>query len=351
MSGGKIWWERIGNSIRFLNEISDALQDCQSTILIVPKELPWRDMFYQSIEQRRLPFSESRRLVRLKWTTGAEPGQFVLDELCPKDVQADYWPGESYAKYLGNREDLALCEYYVWITDIHLQQDEIEWCRFIKEYQSASNYSQKRAVFILECDDHSLKLNEMNTIIYEIRSYDCRVFCLERAAELNNSYYIEYQAELALSLGKNDPEYSNVLLEEGEELLKEPVSTALKCINGVNSNGLSFQSSTEMNAIQSAWKASVSYLFPIIEKHRTDFVERHADELKVYLPITNPYGGTISDPRDLEIGHIAHFINCGKVKASKNEAIEVMTCRDGRNLLAHNKLIPYDGIRVILSSG
>ena len=82
MNAGAIWWGQIGNSLRLLTKVTNSLRDCQSAVLQVPRKLPWRQDFYEAVDVRRAAFSAERRLMRLEWEENADPGEFLLNELC-----------------------------------------------------------------------------------------------------------------------------------------------------------------------------------------------------------------------------------------------------------------------------
>ena len=125
MNPGKIWWNQIGNSLRLLTCITDTLEVGRSAILQVPPRLPWRYEFYDTIQSRCASFSGERRLVQEEWTEDADPGAFVLEQLCSSPVQAEYWPGQTYANYLAARKDILLNDYDVWVTGVHTKEDEL----------------------------------------------------------------------------------------------------------------------------------------------------------------------------------------------------------------------------------
>ena len=152
MKAGTIWWGQIGNSLRFVAEITNALRDCNSAVLQVFPKLPWKYDLYEAVDIRRSIFSGERRLVRLPWAEDMEPGEFVLDELCSDKVRAEYWPGISCAQYLGALEDIVLNEYYIWVTGIHNKTDIVKWSEFISQYDAYAKNPGQRAVFVLEYD-------------------------------------------------------------------------------------------------------------------------------------------------------------------------------------------------------
>ena len=343
MNPGKIWWGQIGNSLRLLMKVTNNLQDYHSAVLQVPQTFPWRQDFYEAIDIRRSTFSGERRLVRLQWEENADPGAFVLHELCSSRVQADYWPGQTYAEYLGSKDELLMNDYYVWITGIHNSADIIKWAAFIAQYQAVAKNLDSAAVFILEYDGPDVDAFGVEKIVYTVESYDCRVFSLEAAASLENTELRNYQAELALSICGNNPELCFALLMSGEKLLQNPVQAAAEVISICrSSNGSPFAIFDEQNVQSAVWEAAVVLLFPVLERYRMNFIRKNDIELARHLPISNSNGDRVTDPCDLEIGALYYIVSSvSKVfRASDVDAIRL--CRKVRNLLAHNKIVPLD---------
>ena len=349
MSGGAIWWGQIGNSLRFLTNVTNTLQDCRSAVLQVPESIPWRHTFYEAIDIRRSSFSGERRLVRVQWEKDGSPGEFVLNELCSVKIQANYWPGQTYAEYLASLEDIILNDYYVWVSGIHDKTDLQKWVEFVSQYTHYSQYPENKAVFILEYDGPAADTAGIPIITYLVEFYDCRVFCLETAAALQNTDIQNYQAELALCIGENDPEFCDALLHTGKDLLSNPVQATVEVTSReYSSEGIQFSTLDEQQIQSSAWEAAIVQLFPVLERYRMDFIQKHAGKLKFHLPISNSNGDWITDPFDLEIGGLFYII-CNDAKQFKDEDIDALRlCRKVRNLLAHNKVPLYsDVVKVI----
>lgn len=345
MNPGEIWWGQIGNSLRFLTFVTNTLRDCHSAVLQVPKALPWRQVFYTAVDVRRAGFSAERRLIRLPWEGYEDPGAFVLNELCTSQTRADYWPGQTYAAYLASKDDIVLNDYYVWITGIHSKADLVKWADFVTQYTRGSAQPERRAVYILEYDGPDADVSGVDKLVYTVENYDCRVFCLETTAGLNNSSLRTYQAELALCIGNHDPELCSALLDRGDSLLQDTPKIAAEVLEFArSSNGSSFQALSEQQINSAAWKAAIGLLFPILEQYRLEFIANHEGILYRHLPISNSNGDRITDPYDLEIGSIYYIIGTAEKEFTAVEADNIRFCRKVRNLLAHNKPLPYPDI-------
>lgn len=289
-------------------------------------------------------------MMRLPWNEGEDPGEFVLDELCSNPVRADYWPGQTYPEYLGSRDDILLNDYYVWISGIHSKGELSKWIEFVIQYNQASKALENRAVFILEYDGAGIDVTGIESIVYTVENYDCRVFCLETATSVSNTGLREYQAELALCIGGSVPELCNALLDTGDKLLQDPVKTAHSVImNSCTSEGKPFEDQSEQQLTSAAWKAAIVLLFPILEQYRLDFVSKYEHALTRHLPISNSNGDQVTDPFDLEIGAIQYITTSSANDFPGFDYEAIRLCRKARNLLAHNKPVSYEDVKRIIA--
>ena len=350
MNAGAIWWSRMGTSLRFLSRVTDSLRENRSVILQMPERFPWREHFYEQVDFRREQFSIHRRLVRPDWRPGDDPGAFVLRELCPRSVQADYWPGQTAAEYLGSLGTLELCDFYVWVRGLHSREDLIAWADFTAKYEAASSRLERRAVFILEYDGPAHHSAALPSIAYRNDEYDTRAFCLELSSGERDTPYRGYMVELAVRIGGDDPELCAALLSAGQRLPEDPVAAAQSVLlTQTSSEGRPFPQIGESETASAVWRAAVVLLFPVLEGYRFDFISRHEQELARYLPITNSNGDRVTEPFDLELGSLFYVVNAANYAFPPEEVERVSLCRNARNLLAHNKPVPYRDVEAVLS--
>lgn len=346
MEPGIIWWDRIGTGLQYVEAVTEALRDQRSTVLQIPHYFPWKQAFYRKVDIERSPFGAHRGLVRRAWD-GGDVGEFVLEQFCSRETRSEYWPMISVAKYLASLEDILLCDYYVWITGIRTQQDLDRWAQFVHEYESCATMAQ-RAVFILEyTGDH--RQNLLPVLPYEVTRVDCRILCLEMAEQLRNAKNDDYLAEMALSIGGGDPEFSVALLQQGDALCADPcaaVQTVAQTCR--HSSGAPFASMTQDQILSAAWKAALVLLFPAVESFRMEFISRHEGTLSYHLPISDSNGQEITTPRDLEIGTLWHLVTKRAKGFTPAQTEQVTLCRNVRNKLAHLDPVPYeDALKVL----
>ena len=351
MNPADIWWGQIGNSLRLLGRVTECLRDHKSAVLMMSMRFPWKERFYREIDIRRAPYGVNRRLKRIAWTGRGDPGQFVLTTLCPLDVQADYWPGQTYGEYLGSRRNLAINDYDIWVTGVHNKQDLTKWADFVTRYHAAAKDAEPHAAFFIEYDGPDMKPGSVERISCQVERYDCRVFCLEMAAELSQAPLRDYLAELALSIGGRQPELCAALLEAGDRLLDDPISTARQVLDAArDSYGKPFPARTETELNSAVWLAAVALLFPLMERYRIGFIERHKMELYRFLPISNSNGDEVTEPFDLEIGALCYIIANLRVHLfTPAEVSGLRLCRRIRNQLAHNKPADRADVEAVMS--
>lgn len=349
MNPGEIWWGQIGNALRLLTAVNHSLRDCRSAVLQLPVRLPWRQTFRDTAAIRRTALGDNRSLTTIPWQEGRDPGDFILNQLCSRQVRANYYPGWSCAAYLGGLRDLSLNEQNIWITGIHRREDIQRWIAFLAEYERTAAQLPSRAVFLLEYDGPAVPGGSVEVLSFTVEDYDCRVFCLESGAALKNAAFREYQAELALRIGGGDPELSWHLLRAGEALTEDPVRTALDVVGKCrNSEGRSFPQLTEQQIASAAWRAALVILLPILEQWRMDFVARHESELFRHLPIHNSNGEKVTDPFDLELGALFFISRQPGCTFSPEDRARIELCREARNKLAHNRILSREEARAIL---
>lgn len=350
MNGGMIWWNQIGNSLDFVSRVAAVLEEQCSAVLRMPEHVPWPQMMYEAVDYSRSTFGCDRPLKRLCWTPGGDPGAFLMEveDLCPDQVRRNYWPGKTRAAYLGAREGIFLHHHFVWVTGIREPADLDRWLEFLDGYEEAARGRSVRAVFLLEYSGPGGHISGIRSLEYRVEHYDCRVFAMEAASALANARPKEYQAELASCMSFGAPELCWALLEAGEELLADPVTTALSVREKLWASGRTPAPLDRQKAHSAAWEAAAVLLFPKLEQWRIRFIAEHEYLLSCKLPIRNSNGEKVTDPRDLEIGSLWFIVNSSGARFSAEENEQIRLCRDVRNQLAHNKLLSRKMVQAVL---
>lgn len=343
MNSGIIWWNQIGTSLQLLSELANRLKNGDSAVLCTGNGIPWRSEFYKRVDRLREPFSRNRRLKRIPWQRATDPGAFVLRECCSPDVQADYWPDQSYGEYLGSRGDFVLCDYFVWVTGIRQISDLKNWIAFLGDYDKASRSLEQRAVFVLEYEGVVNGDPGRWGLNFQIEQYDCMLFCLEAAKRLKRPSLRQYAAQLAAQIGAGNPELCSALLEKGEDFVANPVAITEEVVRVGG-----FAEIREQAVCSAVWKAAIVVLFPILEQIRLDCIKNNHHQLLRQLPINNSNGERVDDPYDLELGALYYLSGSKNEVMSPDERNSVVLCRRVRNALAHNKIPEFDDIMNVL---
>lgn len=336
MNFPQIWWQQVGRSLRLCRTVSDRLYAESSLVLRLPRQLPWEEEFYE-IMKDRLSAQQAQRMVRFLDCGKQSPGDQILEELCSEDVRTGYWPGQSCEEYLAALPDLPLNQMYVWVRQITSQGQMERWRHFAARYaQETARIAPDRphALFVLEYrTDHPQ--SEGEEIGYAPTQGDCQVFCLEAAA-LMEGLPTEYLATLAQCVGEDNPELSGRLIQRGAAFLEEPVDTARQVLEECGT-----ALGTDILHLR-VWRAQIMVLFALVEEKRLQYIQDNEERLRAWLPTPTENGALIQDPYDLEFGNLFYMTRLPDTTFTQQEAEQIKLCRDVRNLLAHNRLVPWD---------
>lgn len=362
----EVWWTQIGSSRQLVSSVKEYMENEQSFVLHIPKQMPWKVKFYSRIEDTagashrplKMRSSEDRTKRILSWTpeqSGLTVGKFLLDndDLFSDDERIAYHPSKSYPDYIAELHASLLAESFIWVTNITTQKDIVDWTRFVAKYNE--NAGDERAVFVLEyCGPECMLPAEIPLVRYCVEAMDCRVFCLELASSLANTTQKEYQAELGFRVGNLDPEISAALMLMGDDFIKEPVEAAMKCTCRVYSDGAPCPHFNKSQIESSVWRANVSMLFPILEQWRLALSAKYEADLQRYLPMENSLGEKVEKPCDLELGVMYFLAQSNKAVRCINTFTEedystLKICRKVRNLLAHNDTVGFDDVETVLN--
>ena len=344
----KIWWEHIGKSVRLIRDINHLLVDHQSFILNAPNGFPWDTTFEETVRKAVQTISPDR-MMRIVYPGDTHPDTFCFSEFCPEDVATSYWPSMSKTAFLCENQTLPFHRSFIWIRGVQTADAIKKWNTFISSYNKDARKKEipDTAIFIVEIQGTHRVKTPLPVLLYEVQDSDCRIFGLEilsekissghnSKADVNLQQFASYLAELAVQIGNNDPELCDRLLENAESMLLQPVETTREVV------GL-YGKRLDDHLIESAvWKAQIKEFFPLLERHRLDIIGQYSAEISIHLPIQDVYGDVISDPEDLEFRHLLNFYFEGWIPFSKEEKDKIVSYRDIRNTLSHNKTITHD---------
>ena len=333
----QLWWTRIGKSLRVLDSIKQYLQQESSFLLLSPQGLPWEATFLEKFRETAagLDFQRSARVIR---PGKAEPGRYCLEELCPEAVRIDYWYTDTPAQFLCRKGEIPMHRYYILVQDLTEEEDLLAWQSFCLDYEKEARERSlaSKAVFILEYLPGPERASRgfktpplLPVLTYQISENDCRVFCMEDASE--EEALSEYLLELTIQLAGDSPEACHALLSDPTSLLENPQGRMRD-----------LHLATEKDPVdRQVWKAQVRHFFPLLEEYRQAFIRSHREILRRSLPIKNGYGGTISDPEDLEFGHLLYLLQPITQGIERSDKENLAIAKAARNSLAHLSTLTY----------
>jgi hypothetical protein len=96
------------------------------------------------------------------------------------------------------------------------------------------------------------------------------------------------------------------------------------------------------------WSGQVAAVLPWLEERRKALIERYRS--RVCIPWQRLYGGTVTDPSDLEFGDLCRQISQGLLSVTAEESRHLWALREIRNELAHFSRLGTDGIERLLDA-
>ena len=348
MKTEEIWWTRLSNSVRFLEDARDALLSGRSVVMTFPDEVPWQDVMTDTLEQHLFPITDERSFeVHDVSESDDDPGLYLFNNFCSETERAKYWPAThgSYEKFLAASDNVRLNRRIVCITGLSVFNTS-RWVKSVNEYLAGRN-SEQRGIFILvsqKVKSYSTDFMECFDFEEYVSDYDCRMLCLTLLSSVKcSSSRKQYISEIAAGIAKNDVTKAGILASAGLQLAMYPYETAkwLYSENGLSDENL------EKHVKSAVWSAQIRLVFPEIEEFRSGMICRYEKNFERFLPISSLLGEQIYRADDLEIGHL--YILCTNHKViNQPEYDKLVLMRKFRNRLAHCDVIPYPDLNAWL---
>lgn len=349
----ELWWSHITKAHKFVEDIVSAASSGMSVALTLPPQLPWRNTLLEMVEEE-LKRENPKNSFEMFSCPEEEAGAFLLRRYCREETRAAYRYGMTYASFLGRCEDTVLNDRYLWIRDIPTEKCG-EWLDFVAEYQK--HVTRKTpAVFILEVREGKT-FHKAGKGIKRIRfdqnigAYDKFAFCALAATENKCKDYLRpYLAELVSTICKEDVELCAACVSLGSRFLADPAGA----IEGIvkeqcRSDGERYAfSQTKEEIRKRIWEAQLKNLFPVIEKYRGSFIQKHYEAIQKSLPVRNSSGEEINLPEEVEVGTLLYLAGSGAVFLEKREYEELKEYREARNALAHLEILELGAVDSIL---
>lgn len=348
-----LWWNRIISSVQYFNLLKEYLSDEMNVLIFCKSKLPWKKTLYEKLKTELGDITATRSIHSIRCESGTSPGKIILKSLCSPETQANFWPGQSYAEYLADTDNITLNNMFVRVEDIPTMDDASKWIEFVNEYYRLSkshNKNCKRAVFILECSGNfsfEPKSEYFAAIDITPSDFDRHMFCIMNTSEIKCSYPLkQYISELVFNLGGNNIELCGILASEGIALLDNPAFIYKRVCKmyGIENR----ETKSEMEIKSEIIISQVKVIFPVLEQNRQLLIKKYNNEIKAALPIKNSLDEIVSEPYELELGALLLMVNQNKVVMLPDDKNLLKLCRNIRNKIAHNEILLSNEIKSIL---
>lgn len=347
---GELWWRRLVNSARFLDDLKDALADDKSVLLLFDTDIPWLDIMTETLEQKLADANDNRTFDVLDVSKADDPGSYLMKRYCSKEEQKKYWPTThgSPEKFLAQNNVTPLNKRYVCLTGIK-PDDASKWTSSLSEYLENCENVHEHGVFIIILEGVNVPVSKHLTAFrYDdyVTDYDCMMLCLTLVSDLKCSRAEKmYLCEVASNIAHNNVELAALLASRRTDLIQDPYKISAKVFEENEVKVTNLKERVRM----AVWEAQIKLVFPKIENFRADLIRKYENKISRFLPIKSSNNDIVDKATDLEIGQL-YFI-CRSQKIIDLPEFEMLKkMRDVRNTLAHWEALSYDqltGINVI----
>ena len=101
---GEIFWKRVSNASRFLDDAIDELLSGRSVVLTFEDDIPWKDVMLDVLAEKLLPCLNTCSLDPYTAEGVTDPGEFLLRRYFNARDRSNYWPGSgSVEKFMAEQ--------------------------------------------------------------------------------------------------------------------------------------------------------------------------------------------------------------------------------------------------------
>lgn len=337
------------NAVRFLDNVIESLISGKSVVLNFPNEVPWQNMLIDILTRRIDIFSDNRTFDEFYCQKVNDPGEFLFNKYCNEAEKAKYIPIKTYEQFLANNNNIVLNHRYVYLSGISSAYANL-WIESVNEYLECCDKNSEHGIFIIVTNNANVHTSEnidCHNYADYITDYDCLMLCMTIiSSEKCSSIQKQYIAELASNIADNKIEIASKLAEDGINLMKQPLKTAVLLFNKNNN--------TKENSIDyiiekiktSIWQTQIKIAFPKLEQFRKDFIQKYQNRLKMKLPVMSCNGDRVDNISELEIGQLYYICHSNKI-SEKADLDMLKKMKDARNKLAHLNIISYQEMTVL----
>ena len=318
----QLWWEQVHGPAALRRTLARAIRDRGVVFFHHSAPLPWPETF------RALVLEEAeRRCGSLRFLP---PEDRCGQPLSEGEFLSRFAPGggrgflstASLPAFLDRQG--ALDGQLLWLCGLP-EADQAAWAGRLGEL--AALPAAGRCAVVLELTGKCIRHKKVRTVSAdeELRPFDATQFCVMAAGRSDGaSELIDYLSALCVELTGPDPERLPRLLSARSALLEDPVS-ALADLLGLE----------EQEAVRHVRRAQLKLLLPLLEDLRIALLEALAGACAPLLPYRDEFGNLCASVYDLELRHLVHFRNSGRMDIPPELWGDVRLAHEARNLLMH----------------
>lgn len=350
---GEMWWKRMVNSVRFLDDAQDFIESGKSVILNFPDAIPWLDIMTEELGQRIRRTTDSKTfeirdvstpVIEDKKSRVLPPGEYLFRNFCKESDRNTYWPTthKCYERFMSSCKTSPLNRRFLCAVGIN-SGSASAWVKSVTEYLETCEM-EEHGIFILVTQGANVRSSEyMECLQFSdyITDYDCMMLCLTMISSLPCSRTQKlYLAEVASNISCNNIENAGLLVSAETELIKNPIKVVKEVFNDNNIKCTRIEEKVNSGV----WEAQIRLVFPKLEDFRNKIIQKYESKIQKFLPITNSMNERIDKARDLEIGQLYTVcLNKNIVDHGELELLKKM--RKARNDLAHRNPLSFSQIK------
>lgn len=350
-----MWWNRVPNSVRFINDIVAAFSEGSSVVCVIPETSEWEWTMRTIIKEKIYSGVDKTHELSGKDMGATSPGECLIklffDEEDPRI--AGFRTSIGYETFLTKTEnESGMIHSYVYLNELNEKQT-CDWIEFINVYNKQHKPKAQKCKFIIETRVSMVEEKKGIRVIRRseyLHNNDIAILCMMAISSMPlQDSFREYFTELATLCAQCDPELAAELISTGEEFIQNThavvdmiVSERLRSDLGV------FRRVDDLERI--IWKAQLKVFFPLIERYRLDLIKKYECDFPIHESITNMIGEEIESVYDIELNTIKDLCDKGKLYLPRPDFEEMKFFKQCRNVLAHLKPLPFESLKRIAAA-
>ena len=334
----QLWWHWVHGPSRLCRELIRAIPGRGCIFLHHSAPLPWAETFRTLVLEEAESRAGSLRVIQPVDCSGQTLSESdFLARFAPACAQG-FLSTTALPAYLDKRG--ALDGQIVWLYGLE-EGDQAAWAARLGEF--AALPAAGRCAVVLELTGKRIQRKKVLTLSADelLRPFDVTQFCTMAVGEGGESSgLMDYLTCLCTELTGVNPERLPPLLRVRSALLEDPVGTVADLF------GLS-----EGEAVRHVRRAQYKLLLPLLEDLRVSLLTELSEVCAPILPFEDEFGNQCHTACDMELRHLIHFHNRGKITIPPELWEEVRLAYDARNLLMHQmKPLDFARLRELLSA-